>query len=82
MQSCRMKERDRSKAGLDGGAFQAIEGVREIADHLRASDQRISDLEAGRPPRAYVVHPGVAPLGGGLNAPRRLVSALRLRHQP
>jgi chromosome segregation ATPase len=41
------EERDRSKTGLDQGAFQAIERVREIADHLRASDQRVGDLEAG-----------------------------------
>jgi hypothetical protein len=40
-------ERDRSNAGRDHEAFRAIERVREIADHLRAADQRISDLEAG-----------------------------------
>jgi hypothetical protein len=39
--------RDRSNAGLDHEAFRAIERVREIADHLRAADQRIADLEAG-----------------------------------
>ena len=41
------EEPDRSKAGLDQEAFQAIERVREIADHVRASDHRISDLETG-----------------------------------
>ena len=41
------EERGRSKTGFDQGAFEAIERVREIADHLRASDQRIRDLEAG-----------------------------------
>jgi hypothetical protein len=41
------EERDRSNVALDQEAFHAIEHVREIADHLRASEQRISDLEAG-----------------------------------
>jgi hypothetical protein len=44
LQLGRIEERDRSKAGLDQGAFQAIERLREIADHLPASDQRISNL--------------------------------------
>jgi chromosome segregation ATPase len=38
---------NRAEAGPDQEAFQAIERIREIADHLRSSDQRISDLEAG-----------------------------------
>ena len=41
------EEPDRSKAERDKEACDAIERVREIADHLRASDQRISELQTG-----------------------------------
>jgi hypothetical protein len=41
------EEPDRSKTERDQEACHAIDRVREIADHLRASDQRISDLETG-----------------------------------
>jgi hypothetical protein len=39
--------RDLSRAESERDAFLAIERVREIADHLRSSIQRVTDLEAG-----------------------------------
>jgi hypothetical protein len=45
--SAAREEREHPRADREQESFQSIERVREFADRLRVSEQRITDLEAG-----------------------------------
>jgi hypothetical protein len=49
--SAAREQRERGQAEREQESFEAIERVREIADRLRVSEQRVTDLEGACKPR-------------------------------